>query len=491
MSERAGETFAYAKVIKSDGVVMANMGEAAHAAELDATAQTVIETAEPWFSADGFEMVVPITSKKGKMRGALVMIWSPDPVLKALREGLIRDYALGAGLLVASALLCFLLLRRMLGRPLDELSGALERIDGGDYSRHLAAASRADELGSIARRIEALQVTLAAGRDASEARAAEQEEQARAVDGLREGLAALARRDLAFRMNEPMAETYEPLRADFNTALESIAAMMAQVLQTASGILAQTGSIEHGSGDLSGRIQTQTETLESISGALNDLNQSVADAAGGALEVNGIVGQAVQEAQSSGKVVENAVAAMIEIEQSATQIGTIIGVIDDIAFQTNLLALNAAVEAARAGSAGAGFAVVAGEVRSLAQRSSDAATEIKELITRATNHIENGVSEVNNTGEVLNQIIGRMGEISERVAGSAQGFSRDSEQLQNLAQNLNELGVTTNENTEIVAGTVQSVGRLRGDAGTLDSLVGQFNLPPRQGGGPSSLRVVA
>ena len=93
----------------------------------------------------------------------------------------------------------------------------------------------------------------------------------------------------------------------------------------------------------------------------------------------------------SGEVVRDAVAAMGEIEQSAKQIGQIIGVIDEIAFQTNLLALNAGVEAARAGDAGKGFAVVASEVRALAQRSAEAAKEIKALISASSQQVERGV----------------------------------------------------------------------------------------------------
>ena len=103
-------------------------------------------------------------------------------------------------------------------------------------------------------------------------------------------------------------------------------------------------------------------------------------------------------AERGGAVVSNAVAAMARIEESSRKISDIIGVIDEIARQTNLLALNAAVEAARAGDAGRGFAVVASEVRSLAQRSSQAAKDIKDLITNSNSQVKDGVDLVNKAG---------------------------------------------------------------------------------------------
>ncbi|MEW2913325.1 methyl-accepting chemotaxis protein [Leisingera sp. JC11] len=477
--ERAGASFAYAKAVKSDGVVMAEAGilPPDRLTALDETALQVMETAEPWQSADGYTLVTPVLSIKGKLRGALIMSWNPAPALAAVNAGLRRDAALGALILAVSMITCLMILKRLLGRPMQELAAALERITGGDYGTSLQAAARQDELGRIARRIAMLQDTLAEGRTAAEAREADRKDQAKAVEQLRAGLGALARRDLSYRMDDPLAETYEPLRRDFNSALSSIAGLLAQVLGTASAVLARSERIEAGSAGLSRRITSQSQELEALSRALSTLTGSLARAADGVREVNGLASGAVQEAGASGSVVKNAVAAMTGIEQSAVQIETITGVIDDIAFQTNLLALNAGVEAARADEAGKGFAVVASEVRALAQRSSHAATEIKELISSAARHIQKGVSEVNNTGAVLTGIIARMDEISARVSTSAEGFTRDSQDLQGLSRSLSALGATTQENTGIVAATVRSVGDLRGDADQLSTLAAAFQLP--------------
>jgi methyl-accepting chemotaxis protein len=117
-------------------------------------------------------------------------------------------------------------------------------------------------------------------------------------------------------------------------------------------------------------------------------------------------------AETGGRVVETAVKAMDAIAQSSKQITDITGVIDEIAFQTNLLALNAGVEAARAGEAGRGFAVVASEVRSLAQRSSEAAKQIKTLINTSSEQVGNGVKYVGETGQALKRIVDQVTQIN-------------------------------------------------------------------------------
>src|SRR5690606_13846980 len=148
----------------------------------------------------------------------------------------------------------------------------------------------------------------------------------------------------------------------------------------------------------------------------------------------------------SGGVMREATSAMSAIETSSASIGQIIGVIDEIAFQTNLLALNAGVEAARAGDAGRRFAVVASEVRALAQRSAEAAQQIKALINSSAARVGTGVELVSRGGEGLEQIVARIGEIHELVNGIAAAAEQQASGVQEVNLAIQQMDGVTQQN---------------------------------------------
>ena len=166
---------------------------------------------------------------------------------------------------------------------------------------------------------------------------------------------------------------------------------MSIVTTSTQTIRSGTAEISSGAEDLAQRADQQASGLQRTTAALDEMTATMRKASEGADHARRVVAQAKADAERSDAVVSGTVAAMGGIETSARQIGTIIGVIDEIAFQTNLLALNAGVEAARAGEAGRGFAVVASEVRSLAQRSAEAAKEIKALVAESGQQVLRGV----------------------------------------------------------------------------------------------------
>ncbi len=215
------------------------------------------------------------------------------------------------------------------------------------------------------------------------------------------GLARLAGNDLSEQISTPFKPSFERLRLDFNMAHANLQSTLSRIVEGTDAIESGIGDIASASDDLSRRTEQQAASLEQTAAALDEITATVRNTAEGANAARNAVMAAKADAEHSGTVVQDAVAAMSAIEQSARQISQIIGVIDEIAFQTNLLALNAGVEAARAGDAGRGFAVVASEVRALAQRSADAAREIKALISTSASQVCRGVELVDATGQSL------------------------------------------------------------------------------------------
>src|SRR5690606_31894959 len=217
-------------------------------------------------------------------------------------------------------------------------------------------------------------------------------------------------------------------------------------------------------------------SLEETAAALDEITATVNRTADGARQASRVVQTARNEAEASGAVVSDAVAAMTAIEQSSNQIGAIIGVIDEIAFQTNLLALNAGVEAARAGDAGRGFAVVASEVRALAQRSADAAKEIKTLITASGRQVEQGVALVGQTGQALGRIVAEVAEIDGLMSEISASAQEQATGLQQVNTAVNQMDQVTQQNAAMVEESTAASHSLAQEADVLAASVARFKV---------------
>jgi methyl-accepting chemotaxis protein len=167
---------------------------------------------------------------------------------------------------------------------------------------------------------------------------------------------------------------------------------------------------------------------------------------------------------------------MSRIEGSSKKIADIIGIIDEIARQTNLLALNAAVEAARAGEAGRGFAVVASEVRSLAQRSSQAAKDIKDLIINSGNQVHEGVDLVNRAGESLDKIVTSIKSVADIVSSIARASAEQAEGIDQVNKALSQMDETTQQNSALVEENAATAKALEQQAAAMNGQLGMFKL---------------
>ncbi|HEY2662658.1 MAG TPA: methyl-accepting chemotaxis protein [Caulobacteraceae bacterium] len=319
--------------------------------------------------------------------------------------------------------------------------------------------------------------TNGAGRQGDiDALAAASEAQERILAQLGEALGQLSDGDLTAEISGTVAPGYQALKSDFNSATVALREAMSAVVANTDGIRNGADEIAQASDDLSRRTEQQAASLEETAAALDQLTATVKKSAAGARQASNVVDEAKGEAEHSGEVVRQAVAAMGEIEKSSHQISQIIGVIDEIAFQTNLLALNAGVEAARAGEAGRGFAVVAQEVRALAQRSAGAAKEIKGLISASSTQVGSGVELVGQTGDALHRIVTKVAEIDALVSEIAASAQEQATGLAEVNTAVNQMDQVTQQNAAMVEQSTAATHTLRNEAADLIRLVSAFRI---------------
>ncbi|HEV7325539.1 MAG TPA: methyl-accepting chemotaxis protein [Bosea sp. (in: a-proteobacteria)] len=405
-----------------------------------------------------------------------------------------------AGLVIAlvGGAMLFWLTRRTL-KPLGQLKASMLKLAAGDLASEPPKLRSGDEVAAMADAVSVLreaaiekarletEATEQSQRTDAERRsnqaerertAEQQREHARQqeaiVRALAAGLERLAQADLTCRLEEAFPAEYEQLRADFNEAVDRLSATVSTIQLTASEVGIAAREINTGADDLSKRTEEQASSLEETAATTEELAASVKASAQGARQAAAVAEEAMKAAQDGGAIAGEAVSAMARIEEASKKISEIVSVIDGIAFQTNLLALNAAVEAARAGDAGKGFAVVASEVRTLAQRSSEAAKDISGLISSSNTEVEAGVKLVRRAGDSLEKILAA----SQKVTGTIQEISAASAEqahgIDEMSQAVAHLDEMTQANAALAEESAASAGALTGRIGELNTLVASF-----------------
>jgi methyl-accepting chemotaxis protein len=264
------------------------------------------------------------------------------------------------------------------------------------------------------------------------------------------GLNRLSEGDLTAHLTQKFPPEYQDLKNNFNAAAARLQATIGSIKQSAREVANAAAEISSGTSDLSHRTEQQATSIEETAASMEQISVTVKKNAENAKQAKDSASGTSSVANRGGEVVAMAVQAMAKIEESSRKIGDIIGVIDEIARQTNLLALNAAVEAARAGEAGRGFAVVATEVRSLAQRSSQAAKDIKDLIVNSNNQVKDGVDLVNRAGLALNEIVDAISKVTEIVSEIAFASGEQSAGLEQIRLALGQMDESTQQNSALV-----------------------------------------
>lgn len=384
--------------------------------------------------------------------------------------------------------------RMWISTPISQLANLMHQLSSGDHALEIEGTERGDEIGVMARAVKVFRdgvvEKLRLAREAEATRSATEAEKARVdrekaaaatlqaqvVGALAEGLGRLAEGRLTYRIDTAFSAEYERLRRDFNSAIDRLESTLSTIVVNTSAISSSTSHISAASDDLSRRTEQQAANLEETAAALAQITDTVQATSEGAREAHRLVGRTKTDAEGSSRIVTEAIDAMKRIDKSSSEMGQIIGVIDEIAFQTNLLALNAGVEAARAGEAGRGFAVVASEVRALAQRSADAAREIKTLITSCSQEVSQGVTLVGRTGSELNNILVSVKEISAIVAKISNGAQEQAASLIEINMAISRMDSATQQNAAMVEESSAASRSLADETQQLMRLVEHFDI---------------
>jgi methyl-accepting chemotaxis protein len=257
---------------------------------------------------------------------------------------------------------------------------------------------------------------------------------------------------------------------------DSLRSVVGQVRQGVDSVSTASAQIAAGNLDLSQRTEEQASSLQQTAASMEQLTSTVTQSADNARQANQLAQAASTAASKGGEVVRDVVATMEQISASSRRISDILGTIDGIAFQTNILALNAAVEAARAGEQGRGFAVVAAEVRTLAQRSAQAAKEIKVLIADSGEKVDAGGRQVSQAGAAMDDIVAQVRRVTDLVGEISSASVEQSSGIGQINQAVAQMDQVTQQNASLVEESASAAQSLSAQAQKLAEVVAIFRM---------------
>lgn len=349
--------------------------------------------------------------------------------------------------------------RAMFNLLASEIGSVVSSASAGDFSKRVEKKFDDAELAELSNDLNSLMDTTELG-----------------LDETRIALKAMAAADLTHCMAGDFQGIFSELADDVNETTRNLSGLVGKIRESATSSSGSAIELTNGAQKLASRAEQQAATLEETASAIEEMSEIAKSSSESLTEAEILSNQVAEKTEVGSTAATAAVENVQLIQESSSKIYEIISVIENISFQTNLLALNAAVEAARAGDAGKGFAVVASEVRALAQRSTDAASEISNLIRESTERVTQGVKSVEAAKSSFNDIDGSVRPVIELLSQIANSVREQATGVGEISQAVNRMDEMTQENAQMADMSTSMAGQLSKEISDLSDLAGTFKI---------------
>lgn len=386
---------------------------------------------------------------------------SQAEVLSELYELTSTMAKVSAAAVLVVMLLVIIQTRRIIGRPVKELSRVATRIAEGELDQTIRYKS-GDELGILAFNFNRVTERL--------------REYIKYIDEISDTLKEIARGNLAFELKNEYTGEFTKIKASLDEIAVELNAAMGQLKASSRDVAAGAAQVSESAVNLSQGSMEQSAEVEALADHIGEMSASVQKIAQSAQQTSSLSDEVRDGLLASNTKMQNLAEVIQKISDKSNEIHKIVKTIDDIAFQTNILALNAAVEAARAGEAGKGFAVVAGEVRTLAGRSANAAKETTELLGETINSMEEGVRAADDTVRSMMAAVGLAEKMGNLIDDIADNTAQQATMASEISHGIDQISIVVQSNVDTAESSAAASEELSSQAATLKELVSRFRL---------------
>ena len=296
------------------------------------------------------------------------------------------------------------------------------------------------------------------------------------IHDITQDLAAISSGNLTTQITREFIGSFAAIKESLNNISTTLHKTMSEISVASEQVLSGAKQISTSAADLANGAQEQASSIEELNAAVELINQQTRLNTQNSSEANELSNTSTANAREGNDAMQQTLGAMNQIKNASNNISKIIKTIQDIAFQTNLLALNAAVEAARAGEHGKGFAVVAEEVRSLAAKSQEAASETTTLIGTSINTVDTGAVIARATAETLDTLVENANKVLNSVSAISSASQEQAEAISQVVQGLQQISQVVQSNSAVSEETAAASEELNSQAEILRQLVGFFRL---------------